>query len=162
MVDGLGHGCFAAEAASAAVRIFNGNTHLPPVEILQKAHGALRSTRGAALAIAEIKSATSLVRYAGVGNIAATVASGGATRSLVSHNGTVGHEMRRVQEFTYPWPAGALLIMHSDGLQTRWTFANYPGLTSRHAATVAGVIYRDFQRGRDDATVFVMRERREQ
>ena len=160
LVDGLGHGEFAAQAAREAVRVFEENLQRSPAQIIQAAHGPLRSTRGAAMAVAEINYKEGVLRYAGLGNIAGTVASGGATRSLVSHNGTAGHELHRLQEFTYPWPAGALLIMHSDGLQTRWSFANYPGLASRHPATIAGVLYRDFQRGRDDVTVVVARERK--
>jgi hypothetical protein len=114
------------------------------------------------MAIAEINFSEGLLRYVGIGNIASTIVSSGATRSLISHSGIVGHELRRVQEFVYPWPPGALLVMHSDGLQTRWTLAAYPGLAVRHAATIAGVLYRDFQRGRDDVTVVVVRERTQQ
>jgi anti-sigma regulatory factor (Ser/Thr protein kinase) len=162
VVDGLGHGDFAAEAAAQGVRIFQENLDRSPAEIIQRAHGALRSTRGAAMAIAEINFSEGLLRYVGIGNIASTIVSSGATRSLISHSGIVGHELRRVQEFVYPWPPGALLVMHSDGLQTRWTLAAYPGLAVRHAATIAGVLYRDFQRGRDDVTVVVVRERTQQ
>ena len=76
----------------------------------------------------------------------------------MSHHGTVGHDVRRVQEFTYPWPAGATLVMHSDGLTSHWTFDRYPGLAARHPMLIAGVLYRDFRRGRDDTTVVVLRE----
>jgi hypothetical protein len=47
--------------------------------------------------------------------------------------------------------------MHSDGLQSRWSFDPYPGLAQRHPAVVAGLLYRDFARGRDDLTVAVVR-----
>jgi hypothetical protein len=79
------------------------------------------------------------------------------SRGLFTHNGTVGAQVRKVQEFEYAWPDGGLLVMHSDGLQTRWSMDPYPGLMARHPAVVAGVLYRDFQRGRDDATVLVLR-----
>lgn len=157
VVDGLGHGGSAAQAAHEAVAVFEEHATRSPAEILRAAHGRLRSTRGAAMAIAETNLSEGIIRYAGVGNIAATIISGGATRSLVSHNGTVGHEMPRVQEFVYPWPEGALLVMHSDGLQTRWSFDGYPGLAARHPAVIAGVLYRDFRRTRDDASVLVAR-----
>ena len=77
---------------------------------------------------------------------------------MVSHNGTVGHVTRKVQEFVYPWLPGALVIMHSDGLGTQWSLERYPGLALRDPALIAGVLYRDFQRGRDDVTVLVARE----
>jgi len=158
MADGLGHGSSAAQASREAVRAFEENSHCSPAEIIQAAYGPLRSTRGAALAVAELDFENKILRCAGVGNIAATIVEGDKTRSLISHNGTVGHEMRRVQEFTYPWPAGALLVMHSDGLQTRWSLKAYPGLAARCPSLIAGVLFRDFQRGSDDVTVLVIRE----
>jgi hypothetical protein len=65
-----------------------------------------------------------------------------------------------VQTFTYPWPAGALLVLASDGISTHWSLDAYPGLRHRDPVLVASVLYRDFVRGRDDATVVVARERR--
>ena len=77
---------------------------------------------------------------------------------MVSHNGTVGHVVRKVQEFTYTWSSTSCLIMSSDGLGTRWDLGRYPGLDLRHPGVVAGVLYRDFGRGRDDVTIVVSRE----
>jgi hypothetical protein len=78
-------------------------------------------------------------------------------RHLVSHNGILGHGSPRIHELSYPFPGGALLIMHSDGLATHWNLDRYPGLESRHPGVIAGVLYRDHLRGRDDATVVVVR-----
>ena len=89
--------------------------------------------------------------------IAGTILANGATRSTVSHHGTAGHDARRIQEFTYPWEADALLVLHSDGLVSRWTLERYPGLVSRHPTLTAAVLYRDFRRGRDDTSVVVLR-----
>ncbi len=157
VADGLGHGPQAAQAAQVAVRIFTDHAQQSPTEILQAAHAALRSTRGAAMAVVEVLPALGLVRFAGIGNIAGTIQDGGESRSLASHNGTVGFEMRKVHQFDYPWPAGALLVLHSDGLQSQWRLDRYPGLARKHPALVAGVLYRDFQRGRDDVTVLAAR-----
>ncbi len=157
VADGLGHGPFAAAAAAAAVRVFRENARLGPAQRLQAIHQALRCTRGAAAAIAEVDFDNQIVRYAGVGNVAGTVLADGVSRSMVSCNGTVGHNARHFQEFTYPFPAGAVLVMVSDGLASRWGLDPYPGLIARDPALIAGVLYRDFQRGRDDATVVVAR-----
>jgi hypothetical protein len=129
-----------------------------PKEILEAAHTALRSTRGAALAIAEVDFERLSVRFAGVGNISGTIFASEKSNSLVSYNGTVGHEVRKIQEFVYQWPKGGLLVMHSDGLATQWRLDRYPGLTAKHPSLIAGVLYRDFNRGRDDVTVLVVRE----
>ena len=158
VADGLGHGSLAAQASLEAVRIFRENVSLSPKEIVEAAHAALRSTRGAAMAVAEVNFEQQSVRFAGVGNIAGTVFSPEGSYSMVSHNGTVGHEVRKIQEFVYQWPKGGLLVMHSDGLSTQWRLERYAGLAARHPSLIAGVLYRDFNRGRDDITVLVARE----
>jgi anti-sigma regulatory factor (Ser/Thr protein kinase) len=155
--DGLGHGPAAASASSEAVRIFQEQQHRSPQAIIEAAHAALRSTRGAALGIAEIDFEQPSVRFAGIGNIAASISSFTEHHNLVSHNGTVGHEVRKIQEFSYPWYANGLFIMHSDGLGTQWKLERYPGLSQKHPSLIAGVLYRDFNRERDDVTVLVAR-----
>ena len=157
VVDGLGHGPDAAEAARLAIRAFQAHAAQPPTRIIERMHDAMRSSRGAAVAIAEVDLEAGIIRYAGVGNIGAAVVSGSETKNLVSHSGTVGHQLHKLQEFVYPWPAGALLVMHSDGITQRWDLDRYPGLASRDPALVAGVLYRDFTRGRDDTTMVVVR-----
>jgi anti-sigma regulatory factor (Ser/Thr protein kinase) len=158
MSDGLGHGVLAAAASEVAVTIFRQRVGLRPTEILEHVNEALRPTRGAAVAITEIDSRRGVIRFAGIGNIAGTILADGRSWNLVSHHGTAGHDVRRIQEFSYPWPAGATLVLHSDGLASHWTFDRHPGLAARHPMLIAGILYRDFRRGRDDTTVVVLRE----
>lgn len=159
VADGLGHGPQAAEAANAAAQVFEKDGFTSPVELLTAADQRMRGTRGAAVAFAHLNTRAETLEFAGVGNIAGSVRPPQSTkgRGLVSHNGTVGVEMRKVQRFDYECPKDSLLILHSDGLQSRWSFDNYPGLTERHPAIVASVLYRDYCRGRDDVTVCVIR-----
>lgn len=168
VADGLGHGPLANTAALAATATFARLDSRDVIEIVEASHEALRPTRGAALGVASIPAvgltdeATGSARFCGIGNIAASVWSPGGHRHLVSHAGIVGHQMRKPQEFQVPWPADGLLILHSDGLATRWDLNHYPGLARRHPALIAAVLYRDFARGRDDVTVFVARMRSEE
>jgi anti-sigma regulatory factor (Ser/Thr protein kinase) len=161
VVDGLGHGAEAARASDEALRIARECRDCAPARVIEAAHGPLRATRGAALAVAEIVSSQRTLRFAGIGNISGTIVSGDNMKSLASYNGTVGVAVRKVHELSYPWPDDACLVMHSDGITTRARVDAYPGLAGRHPALVAGVIFRDFYRGRDDATVLALRERRE-
>ncbi len=165
LVDGLGHGLPAAEAAQEALRSFHANPSYEPVELLEATHSALRGTRGAAVAIARLNPATEECRYAGVGNISGVILDTKTCRStsLVSQNGTVGSIIRRIQAFDYRWTDDSLLIMHSDGLGTQRKLNQYPGLFQRHPSLVAGVLYRDHKRGRDDVTIVAAGQgRREQ
>jgi anti-sigma regulatory factor (Ser/Thr protein kinase) len=159
VVDGLGHGTEAAVAANAAVSEFQNSSTEPPADILAAVHRAMRHTRGGAVAVARIEWESETVTFAGLGNIAGAIISmTGETRRLVSHNGIAGHNARRVQSFDYPCPDG-VLIMHSDGVGTRWSMDDYPGLVNKHPMLIAGVLYRDYTRGRDDAAIVVARTR---
>ena len=157
VADGLGHGPSASEAAHAAARAFRAaQDTATPSAMLTDMHAALRPTRGAAVGVAKVEDGQ--VTFSGVGNIAATIVDHGAeVRRMVSHNGTVGHVARIIRDFTYPVAAGALLVLASDGIGTSWRLDAYPGLSQHHPTLIAGVLLRDFSRGRDDATVLVAR-----
>lgn len=155
VADGLGHGPQAASASGAATALVRPGGTFDPAAMLQQAHGALQGTRGAAVAVACLDSAADELRFAGIGNISVSLHGGDHARHLVSHNGIVGSNMRKVQEFTMPLTADAMLIMHSDGIGTRWDLDRYPGLSQRHPALIAAVLYRDHVRGRDDAGIVV-------
>ncbi len=155
VADGLGHGPQAAHASSEAVRVFLSVEHLPPAEILKAVHAGIRHTRGAAVAVCRYRTDEALVHYAGVGNVEGRVVDGGETKRLVSHAGTIGLTLRRVQDFTYPFPPGSTLVMHSDGVSSGWAASSFPGLLSVHPNLAAAIIYRHHARSRDDAAVAV-------
>jgi anti-sigma regulatory factor (Ser/Thr protein kinase) len=157
LADGLGHGWGAAEAVAEAVATFRRRLELAPGEILGYVHDALRKTRGAVAAIAEIRPAEGSLTFAGIGNISGVVLDGGKSRSLVSHNGTLGMSVPRIQEFRTEWSPDSKLVLHSDGLHSRWDLYSYSGLLSRHPAVIGGALLRDFRRQRDDASVVVVK-----
>lgn len=156
-VDGLGHGPDAALAASAAIATLAARPALAPGAQIDACHHTMRATRGAAMAVAQIDFGVDQIRFAGIGNISACIIDGEVRKQMVSHNGIVGHNLRKVQEFVHPCPPGALIVLHSDGIGTGWDLAGYPGLASCNPALVAAVLLRDFGRARDDASVLVMR-----
>ena len=154
LVDGLGHGTFAAEAAKAGVDAFVANPFAAPRESLTRANVAMAGTRGGAAACAVIVG--DKVSFAGVGNIAAAIVGDGKSQGLVSHNGTLGIHKRPCQQFEYRRTPASVLAVHSDGVSARWDIKSRGDLLSRHPAIVAAAIYRDHSRGRDDATVVVV------
>lgn len=160
VADGLGHGIGAADAAEEALAAFRANSHKSPKEIIEAAHDRLKKTRGAAVSVAELDFERQIIRYSGIGNIVGTIVADGKSRNMISHNGIVGHASETIREFTFPWPRHAFLIMHSDGLTARWAFEQYQGLQLKPPSLIAAVLYRDFKRMRDDATVVVSREAR--
>jgi anti-sigma regulatory factor (Ser/Thr protein kinase) len=157
VIDGLGHGPDAAVAAHAALAAFRRAPGLSPASIIERMHSALRSTRGAAVAVASIDRDRGTVTYCGVGNISAAIISSGPIQRPVSHNGTVGHTLRKVQEFTYTIAPDDIMVMQSDGVSAGWTIAEYPRIQAFHPSVIAASLYRDHCRGRDDATVVALR-----
>lgn len=155
IADGLGHGPLAASAAREAIGTLSTWPRSSPAEIVKEAHQRLRATRGAAVSVAEVDTASRTVRYAGVGNIVAQVVGGPKSQNLVSLNGTVGAQLPTVREFTYAVPPQSCLILHTDGLTSQVRLDGYPGLGLHDPAVIAGALYRDFKRGRDDATCVV-------
>lgn len=157
IVDGLGHGLGAAEAAQEAIATFRKRVDSAPGEILSYIHDALKKTRGAVAAVVEIRPRERVIVHAGVGNVSAVLHSDGTTRSLVSFNGTLGMNIQRIHEFRAEWTPDSVLVLHSDGLQTRWDLSSYSGLLTRHPALIGGTLLRDFRRMRDDASVLVLK-----
>jgi anti-sigma regulatory factor (Ser/Thr protein kinase) len=170
VVDGVGHGLHAFDAAQTALEVFAKEVLQSPVSILRALDQALRTTRGAVALVADVDWATRRMRSIGFGNIAAKLLQPDRRAAgIISHPGTLGQgtfpggkrgpEIERAREFTHHWPENGLLIIHSDGLSSRWDLDDYPGIRGKDPSLIAGVLYRDFRNQKDDVVVLVCRER---
>ncbi len=81
------------------------------------------------------------------------------TKSLISDNGTLGASVRRVHALKQPWDRDSLLILHFGRPGIAVELELLPGLSHRHPSVIAGILYRDLRRERDDATVVVIRRK---
>jgi hypothetical protein len=97
------------------------------------------------------------VRFAGLGNIAASVVADGRKNGMVSVPGIAGYQARTIKTFDYPLPAGATVVMHSDGLTERWTAEDRSRLFGRDPLLIAATLLRDAGVRKDDAGVLVAR-----
>ncbi|MEA9977854.1 ATP-binding protein [Pseudomonas sp. 10B1] len=156
IIDGLGHGEDAQVAGFAGASSFAQNPLADPLFSLEDMHHAMQGTRGGAVAVAQFDQADQRLRFVGIGNISASIVSAEKSRGMASHPGIVGLRYRKAQVFEFSDVSGHLLIMHSDGLQSRWNLRDYPGLMLRHPAIIAALLHRDYCRGRDDITVLVV------
>lgn len=110
------------------------------------------------MTVMEIDPHRSRLLAAGVGNVSARVLTErGERRNVVNLNGIVGQGPSRVREYAIPWSPRATLIACSDGITSRWTHDAYGAILARDPALLAGLVWRDHARGRDDATVLVVR-----
>lgn len=156
VADGLGHGELAECAAKAGEQVFAQAAFVDATVLMNDMHIAMSGTRGGAMAVAQYDALADNLRFTGVGNIGASLIGPDKARGLASHPGIVGVQFRKAHPFDYAHVAGQLLILYSDGLQSRWSLSDYPGLAHRHPALIAAILHRDFCRGRDDVTVFVI------
>ncbi len=157
VADGLGHGPEAAKASEEALKLFRRHRDAPPAAILGAIHAGLSHTRGGAISVARYARDRGTLALAGIGNVAGAIISGTTIKRTVSLAGTAGHAARRIQEFEYQMRPQDVFVLCSDGIATSWSLDAHPGLAGGHPTLVAGVVYRDFARIRDDATVLVVR-----
>lgn len=161
LADGLGHGPEAARASTAAVEALRAAAHLTPSQALRRLDTALAPTRGAAVAVAQVDTRAAVLRFAGVGNIGARLCEGGVWRHLVSRPGIVGtHRPTTLREDETAWSDDRVLVLHSDGLPSRWTPTPDTCRTGADPAVTAAVTIRDASSParpvRDDTTVAVL------
>ncbi|MGC0208885.1 SpoIIE family protein phosphatase [Streptomyces levis] len=161
LADGLGHGPEAARASSAAVAALHRWAHLSPAEALRHLHDALRGTRGAAVALAQLDLRAGRLRFAGIGNVAGRLRADGTWRHLLSRPGIVGvHRPTTLREEEAGWADDRMLILHTDGLPSRWTPPSDPGAPAADPAVTAAVTIRDASSParpvRDDTAVAVL------
>jgi anti-sigma regulatory factor (Ser/Thr protein kinase) len=155
LCDGLGHGPLAAAAAAAGVTAVLEDPAGEPAALLERVHRRMSGTRGGAVGIVRIGGQRA--RFAGLGNVAASIVSGGHRKSMVSIPGIAGHQARTIRQFEYEAPPGSALILHSDGISNRWEAAALPGLEARDPLLIAAVLLAQAGVHRDDAGVLVLK-----
>ena len=126
-----------------------------PAALLERVHRRLGGTRGGAVGIVQL--CGPLARFAGLGNVAASILSGGSRKSMLSIPGIAGHQARTIRQFEYQVPPGAAVILHSDGISSRWEAAALPGIDSRDPLLIAAMLLAEAGIHRDDAGVLVLK-----
>lgn len=130
MADGLGHGEYAEQAARAGEAVFAQSAFVDSTVLMNDMHIGMNGTRGAAMAVAQYDAVADTLRFTGVGNIGGSLIGPGKPRGLASHPGIVGVQFRKAQPFDYAQVANQLLILYSDGLQSRWNLRTTQGLST--------------------------------
>lgn len=156
LADGLGHGELAAMAAREAVKTFVSSA--PEIDlphVVQRMDAALHSTRGAAAGTMCVDRGANTITFAGVGNVAAWVDDGDRRRALASTPGIVGAKVKKVHTVQMALDRNSTIVMHSDGLSSKWDLGQYPGLRGREPALIAATLLRDAGIRHDDASVVV-------
>jgi negative regulator of sigma-B (phosphoserine phosphatase) len=162
VLDGLGHGAEAAEAANCGVEVLR-NARSEPLDVLvQLCHRALSGTRGAAMTLARIDFRADTLSWIGIGNVAADLVAkhpaGVEVRSSARlAGGIVGYRIPEVltpQEV--PIRPGDLLVIASDGIvEDHLDDIDF----SAPALLIADQILHSHAKDNDDALVLAARHR---
>jgi hypothetical protein len=155
LCDGLGHGILAAAAATEAVAAVLDDPDREPADLLQRVHRRLSHTRGGAVGIVQVTGR--VARFAGLGNVAAWIISGDSRNGMTSVPGIAGHQARTIRQFEYAVPAGSSIVLHSDGLSSRWDIRGLPGLGAKDPIVIAAALLAEAGIHRDDSGILVLK-----
>ena len=159
LIDGLGHGPEAADAAETCAGVVQENAEAPPQELLELCHDALLDSRGAVMTVAWFDLERSALSWTGVGNVdARLVRAGPVAREEVAlvFGGVLGYRLPKIRPATMALGRGDVLVMITDGIDG----AISPALAGGGAAqTLADRIFAMHGKGNDDALAVVIRYR---
>lgn len=159
VVDGIGHGAEAAEAADAAVDIVQRHAGDTVERLFSHCHERLSATRGAAMTLACFDSDDDSLTWLGAGNVlAALVRDQGSTQpehtDLLIRSGVVGSQLPALTSLRTELRHGDLLVLSTDGISARFieTVRSRENLQRQ-----ADRILANYQVPNDDALVLLVR-----
>jgi anti-sigma regulatory factor (Ser/Thr protein kinase)/serine/threonine protein phosphatase PrpC len=156
IVDGLGHGVEANRAAIQFKQALLRSWDADVVASMERLHEELRNTIGAAAGVCTLDISSGEVRYAGVGNTVFRTFGPRPTR-LHSSAGTLGAQMRSLQERRIQLTKSDVLVLYTDGISDRFELSDYPQFRYHKAEAIARTIVERFGKSHDDATCAVLR-----
>lgn len=159
VIDGLGHGQFAMRAARSAREYIERHHEQPLEPLVLGINRACRATRGVVLALARLDWTAETLQFASIGNIEARAHGVGERISLPLRRGVVGMRAPTPHVVEHRWLPSHILVLHSDGLSTRWSWSDFPGISDLSAAATARRLFRSLAKPDDDATVLVVKGR---
>jgi hypothetical protein len=156
IIDVLGHGPEAHAVAVSAEAALDATSLSDPESAIMMLHDRLTNSLGAAAGIATVDSFTGHGRFVGVGNTVARVF-GDTERRFVSVDGVLGQRRPGLRPVEFSLEPGEVLVMHSDGVSSRFLLADYPMLRADEPNVIAREVIRRFGRNHDDAACLAAR-----
>lgn len=159
VVDGLGHGEEAADAAEQALASLARTAEHSLIRSLTACHDTLRGSRGVVMTLAVLDPDRSQLAWLAVGNVEAVVlrrrqAGRQGSCSVVQRAGVVGDRLPPLREASVAMDAGDTLIAATDGILP--SFLDDVDL-SLDARALAVRLHGRHSRSDDDALVLVAR-----
>ncbi len=159
VIDGIGHGPLAFEAADRAAATALERHGLSPAGVLAACDAALDGTRGVVMAVVHLDDELGTLEHAAVGNVTTRLEGYGRTRSLAGTSSALGPRSawRRPAVTTAELERGEAILLFTDGISSRATLAGDPDILREHPVVIAQHVLAGFGRTTDDALVLVAR-----
>jgi phosphoserine phosphatase RsbX len=160
VVDGLGHGAEAADAAKTALRSIERHAQEPIIPLIRDCHRSLYGSRGAVISVAAFSTADETMTWLGVGNVEGLLLRAQTTTSpgrelLLLRGGVVGVHLPALAAAIVPIMRGDTLVFATDGVRSDFLHEILPHRDPPQA--LANRILARFGRSTDDALVLVAR-----
>lgn len=152
VIDGLGHGPEAADAANAAAGFLAEHASLPLESLLRDCDRAIADTRGAAITIIRIATASAELEHAAVGNVELVARSREPIRPI-TRPGIVGARFRKVVASVHAVHPGDRFVVCTDGVSSRFRLDGLEGVAPQG---VAQRIIEHYGQSHDDASCLVV------
>jgi anti-sigma regulatory factor (Ser/Thr protein kinase) len=169
VIDGVGHGVEAHRAACAARCYLEAHFDRPLTDLFAGVERACHGTRGVVMALARFdflpeeahaaREGALRISFASIGNIEARIFGGTDRVNLLVRRGILGMPASAPKPLvsTAAWCADHILILHSDGVRSHWSFDSFPEFITLPADQVAATLLHRMARAEDDATVLVIK-----
>lgn len=158
VIDGLGHGTEAHQASRAAERFVRTHANAPLDDLFKGVETACQSTRGVVMSLARFDWASQTVKVGGVGNVGIRFCHAETSERFISRRGVLGQGAGRPRVKTVDWQSESVMVLHSDGVKSRWDCNELDFRMGETASDVATNLLRTLEKPDDDATLLIARE----
>jgi anti-sigma regulatory factor (Ser/Thr protein kinase) len=157
VIDGLGHGQYAHRASQKARQYVERHVDQELTGLFRGVGRACRATRGVVMAVARFDWEQGEVTFGMVGDVASRIFGSAEPIHVRIRRGVLGGQAPNPVVTRHPWDPGNVLVLHSDGLTSRWRWTDFPGLSRAPATVAARELLHALAKDNDDATVVVVK-----
>ncbi len=130
VVDGLGHGTEAANAAKLAVSVLDTYSHESVIALTRFCHDKLKATRGVVMALASINPADETMTWLSIGNVEGMLfrsephlnPSNPIYETIIMRPGVIGFKLPPLYASVMSISKNDLIILSTDGISDDYTY----------------------------------------
>lgn len=157
VIDGVGHGLLAHQAALAARHYIESHSDSPFLDVFRGVDRACRSSRGVVMALATIDWTSMKLKFASVGNIEVKAYGAHEKFKFIVRRGIIGKNAPNPVITENDWRLDYALAIHSDGLSTHWSWNDFSLHLDKSAQFLAEHMHRTLEKDNDDSTLIIVK-----